>query len=62
MIVTSGLRLRGIEPVDLGIGEQLAVAERDVNPDVAVMSTRLQQQHTVTASNRGVRPCQTMRV
>jgi hypothetical protein len=48
-IIEFSLRLRGIEPVDLGIGEQLAVAERDVNPDVAVMPARLQQQHAVTA-------------
>src|SRR5262249_21768491 len=48
-VVELGLRLRGIEPIDLTIGEQLAVAERDVNPDVAVMAARFQQQNAMAA-------------
>src|SRR5262245_39961890 len=48
-VVELGLRLRGIEPIDLTIGEQLAVAERAVNPDVAVMAARLQQQNAMAA-------------
>src|SRR5215469_13712841 len=48
-IVELGLRLRAIEPIDLAVGEQLAVAERDVNPDVAIMPARLQQQNAMTA-------------
>jgi hypothetical protein len=41
-IVEIGFRFRGIEPIDLGVVEQLAVAERNVNPDVAVASASLQ--------------------
>ncbi len=48
-VVELGLRLRGVEPVDFGVVEQLAVAERDVDPDVAVGAARLQQQHAVAA-------------
>src|SRR2546428_8834447 len=48
-VVELCLRLRAIEPIDLTIGEQLAVAERDVNPDMAVMAPRLPQQNTVAA-------------
>src|SRR5262249_60013514 len=36
-VVELGLRLRSIEPVDPAVGEQLGVAERDVDPDVAVV-------------------------
>ena len=39
------LRLRGVQPVDFAISEQLA--ERDVNPDVAVMPARLQQENAM---------------
>src|SRR5215813_5116782 len=46
-VVELGLRLRGVEPIDLTIGEQLAVAERDVNPDMAVMAARLQQENAM---------------
>src|SRR5262252_4566125 len=46
-VVELCLRLRGIEPIDLAIGEQFAVAERDVNPDMAVMAARLQQQNAI---------------
>ena len=53
-VVEIGLRLRTIEPVDLGVVEQLAVTERNVNPDVAVVSAGLQQQNTMTA--RGGQP------
>src|SRR5262249_27971093 len=48
-VVEFGLRLRRVEPIDLTIGEQLAVAERDVNPDVAVMAARFQQQNAMAA-------------
>src|SRR5262245_6221427 len=48
-VVELGLRLRRVEPIDLTIGEQLAVAERDVNPDMAVMAARLQQQNAMAA-------------
>src|SRR5262249_23162837 len=46
-VVELGLRLRAIEPIDLAIGEQLAVTERDVNPEMAVMAARLQQQNAM---------------
>src|SRR5262245_30919824 len=49
------LRLRGIEPIDLTIGEQLAVAERDMNPDMAVVAARLQQENAMAT-----RGCQTI--
>ena len=45
-------RARSVEPIDLGVGEQLAVAERNVNPDVAVRPAGLQQQHAM-APRRG---------
>ena len=48
-VVELRLRLRGIEPVDSAVGEQLAVAERDVDPEMAVVPARLQQQHAVAA-------------
>src|SRR5262245_66089939 len=46
-VVELCLRLRGIEPIDLTIGEQLAVAERDVNPDMAVVGGRVQQENAM---------------
>src|SRR5262249_9351483 len=38
-----------VEPVDLWIGEVPPIAERDVDPDVAILATGLEQQHAVTA-------------
>jgi hypothetical protein len=49
-----GLRLGRIKPVHTGIVEQLAVAERNVNPDVAVAPAGFQEQHAVAA--RGGQP------
>src|SRR5262249_1940193 len=46
-VVELCLRLRGIEPIDLTIGEKLAVAERDVNPDWGAMAARLQQENAM---------------
>ena len=46
-VVEFGFRLRGIEPVHLGIGEQLAVTERDVNPDVPVVTTGFEEQNAI---------------
>ncbi len=51
-VVELGLRLGRVEPVDLGIVEQLAVAERNVDPDVAVAPAGFQQQHAVAARAR----------
>ena len=51
-VVELGLRLRLVEPVDLGIVEQLAVAERNVDPNVAVAAAGFQQQHAVAAGRR----------
>ena len=48
-VVELGLGLRAVEPVDLGVVEQLAVAERDVDPDVAVLPARLQQENAMPA-------------
>ena len=44
-----GLRLRLVEPVDPAVGEQLAVAERDVDPEMAVVPAGLEQQHAMAA-------------
>src|SRR5881227_1715825 len=46
-VIEFGFRLRGIEPVHLGIGEQLAVTERDVNPDVPVVTTGFEEQNAI---------------
>src|SRR5262249_18831103 len=46
-VVQLGLRLRAIEPIDLAVGEQLAVTERDVNPDIAIVPARLQQENAM---------------
>src|SRR5499427_3704845 len=48
-VVELCLRLRAIEPIDLAVGEQLAVAERDMNPDVAIMPARLQQENAMAS-------------
>src|SRR5262249_495624 len=46
-VVELGLRLRSVEPIDLTVGDRLAVAERNVNPDMAVMAARLQQENAM---------------
>ena len=51
-VVQLRLGIGRVEPIDLGVGEQLAVAERNVNPDVAVRPAGLQQQHAM-APRRG---------
>src|SRR5262245_50815474 len=51
-IVELGLRLRTVQPVDLGVGEQLSVAERDVNPDVAILAAGFEEKHAM-ATRRG---------
>ena len=48
-VVELGLRLGLVEPVDPCVGEQLAVAERDVDPEVAIVAAGLQQQHAMAA-------------
>src|SRR5436305_11863440 len=48
-VVQLRLRLGFVEPIDLGIVEQLAVAERDVDPHVAVMAAGLEQQDAIPA-------------
>ncbi len=48
-VVELGLRLRLVEPVHPAVGEQLAVAERNVNPEVAIVSARLQQKNAMAA-------------
>ena len=45
--VTLRLRLGLVAPVVTPVGEQLAVAERNVQPWMAVSGTRLQQQHAM---------------
>src|SRR5262249_45134063 len=45
--VEPGLGLAFIEPVDLRIAEELAVAERDVDPRIAVGAAGLEQEHAV---------------
>ncbi len=51
-VVELGLGLRRIEPVDAGIVEQLAVAERHVDPEMQVVPAGLEQQHAVAAVGR----------
>src|SRR5579883_3040408 len=46
-IVELGLGFGLVEPVELAITEQLAIAERDMNPGIAILAARLQQQHAV---------------
>jgi len=48
-IVELRFGLRCVKPVDLGIGEELAVAEGNVNPDIAVVASGFQQQHAMAA-------------
>ena len=48
-VVELGLRLGRVEPVDPAVVEQLAVAERNVNPEMAVVPARLEQQHAMAA-------------
>ena len=48
----AGLRLGLIHPVDGFFLEQLAVADRHVNPDVGVLWARFQQQHRMLAVGR----------
>jgi hypothetical protein len=48
-IVQLGFRLGLIQPIDFGIVEQLAVAERDVNPDVTVVAAGFDEQHAMAA-------------
>src|SRR5437660_4282776 len=43
------LRLGLVQPVDLRIGEVPPVTERDMQPDAAVLSPGLEQQHLVAA-------------
>ena len=48
-VVELGLRLRLVEPVDPAVGEQLAVAERDMNPEMTIMAARFQQENAMAA-------------
>ena len=48
-VVQLGFRLGLVQPIDFGIVEQLAVAERDVNPDMSIMAAGFEQEHAVTA-------------
>ena len=41
-VVELGLRLRLVEPVDPAVGKQLAVAEGDMDPEVAIVSAGFQ--------------------
>src|SRR5579883_3184249 len=46
-IVELGLGLRLVEPVELAVAEQFAIAERDMNPGIVILAARLEQQHAV---------------
>src|SRR6516225_4400970 len=46
-IVQFGFGLGFVQPVDLGIVEQFAVAKRNVNPDMAVMAAGFEQEHAM---------------
>ena len=48
-VVELGFRFGFVEPVDLWVVEQFGEAERHVNPEMAVMSAGLQQQHAMAA-------------
>ena len=48
-LFNSGFRLGLVQPVDLGIVEQLAVAERNVDPDMPVMAAGFDEQHAMVA-------------
>src|SRR5262249_51414126 len=48
-VVELGFRLGGIERVRRGLGEQLAVSERDVNPDVPVVTAGFEQQNALAS-------------
>jgi hypothetical protein len=47
--VQARLRFGLVHPVDGFFLEQFCVAERDVNPDIGVLRSRLEQQHGVLA-------------
>src|SRR5260370_38065192 len=51
-IVELGLGLALIEPVESGVLEQLAVAQGDVDPGMAVLAAGLEQQHAMRAGRR----------
>src|SRR6201987_2354643 len=48
-VVQLGLRLGLVQPIDFGIVEQLAVTERNVNPDVPVVAAGFDKQHPMAA-------------
>ena len=48
-VVELGLRLRLVEPVDPAVGKQLAVAEGNMDPEVAIVATGFQQQDAMAA-------------
>ena len=48
-VVELRLRLALVEPIDLGVVEQLGEAERNVDPHVAVVAAGFQEQHAVAA-------------
>jgi hypothetical protein len=48
-IVELGFRFGLVQPIDLGIIEQLTVAERNMNPDVPVVAAGLEQKHAMAA-------------
>ena len=48
-VIQLGFWLGLVQPVDLGIVEQLAVTERNMNPDMAVMAAGFDEQHAMAA-------------
>ena len=46
-VVTPGLRLGRVAPVEAPVGEELAVAERDAQPRMAAVRANLEQQHAM---------------
>src|SRR5262249_16053291 len=48
-IVQLGLRLALVQPIELGIVEQLAVTERNMNPDMLIVAAGFKQEHAVAA-------------
>ena len=48
-VVQLGFRLGLVQPVDLGIVEQFAVAEWNMNPDMPIVAAGFEQEHAVAA-------------
>jgi hypothetical protein len=48
-VVELGFGLRLIKPVEFAVAKQLAVSDRDMNPRIAILAARFEQQHAIDA-------------